>query len=51
MIFFLNMKGITKYNIVKKYKSLSCNKDYSNKLDEKLKLNSLKTQLSFLMMK
>ena len=51
MIVSLNMKGITKYNIVKKYKSLSCNKDYSNKLDEKLKLNSLKTQLSFLMIK
>ena len=42
-----------KYESVKdnsiKYKCLSCNKDYSNKLDEELK-NDLRTHLSFLIM-
>ena len=33
-----------------KYKCLSCNKDYSNKLDEKLKKKDLRTDLSFLIM-
>ena len=41
------------YEIVKdnllKYKCLSCNKDYANKLDEKLKRH-LRTHLSFLIM-
>ena len=39
---------IVKDNLIK-YKCLSCNKDYANKLDEKLKIH-LRTHLSFLVM-
>ena len=39
---------IVKDNLIK-YKCLSCNKDYANKLDEKLKRH-LRTHLSFLIM-
>ena len=44
---FLEYESI-KDNLIK-YKCLSCNKGYSNKLDEKLKINS-KTHLSSLTM-
>ena len=33
-----------------KYKCLSCNKDYSKKIDEKLKKRDLRGHLSFLIM-
>ena len=43
-----------KYEIVKdnliKYNSLSCNKDYSNKIDEELKKRDSRTHLNFLIM-
>ena len=44
---FLEYESV-KDNLIK-YKCLFCNKDYSNKLDEKFKRN-LRTQLSFLIM-
>ena len=44
---FLEYESV-KDNLIK-YKCLSCNKDYSNKLDEKFK-SDLKTHLSFLIM-
>ena len=44
---FLDYK-VVKNNLIK-HKCLSCNKDYSNKIDEELKNNS-RTNLSFLIM-
>ena len=45
---FLEYESIND-NLIR-YKCLCCNKDYSNKLDEKLKKNDLRTHLSFLIM-
>ena len=44
---FLDYK-VVKNNLIK-HKCLSCNKDYSNKIDEELK-NDSRTNLSFLIM-
>ena len=41
--------GSVKGNLIK-YKCLSCNNDYSNKLDEKLKKRNLRIHSSFLIM-
>ena len=45
---FLEYESV-KDNLIK-YKYLSCNEHYSNKIDEELKKKDLRTHLSFLIM-
>ena len=40
---------IVKHNLIK-YNSLSCNKDYSNNIDEEFKKRDSRTHLNFLIM-